>query len=97
MNKFTRREILQLLGLLFPAILLGFLGKDIFDEDLVCVHIFQPAFRIPEPLLIQYRNILERNKFRNLFHVGIPELLLQIKCSHKGIREMRKTTETWVH
>ena len=76
MNKFTRREILQLLGLLFPAILLGFRGKDIFDEDLVCVHIFQPAFRIPEPLLIQYRNIPERNKFRNLFHVGIPELLL---------------------
>jgi hypothetical protein len=75
MNKFTRREILQLLGLLFPAILLGFRGKDIFDEDLVCVHIFQPALRIPEPLLIQYKNIPERNKFRNLFHVGIPELL----------------------
>ncbi len=76
MSKFTRREILQFLGLLFPAALLGFREKDSFDEELVCVHIFQPAFRIPEPLLTQYRIIPERNKFRNLFHAGIPELLL---------------------
>ena len=76
MNKFTRREILQFLGMLFPATLLGFRGKDSFDEELVCVHIFQPAFRIPEPLLTQYRTIPERNKLKNLFQVGIPELLL---------------------
>ena len=76
MNKFTRREILQFLGLLFPATLLGLRGKDSFDEELVCVHIFQPAFRIPEPLLTQYRSIPERNKLKNLFHVGIPEFLL---------------------
>ena len=76
MNKFTRREILQFLGLLFPAALLGFREKDSFDEELVCVHIFQPAFRIPEPLLTQYRTIPERNKLKNLFQVGIPELLL---------------------
>ena len=76
MNKFTRREILQFLGLLFPATLLGLRGKDSFDEELVCVHIFQPAFRIPEPLLTQYRTIPERNKLKNLFQVGIPELLL---------------------
>lgn len=76
MNKFTRREILQFLGMLFPATLLGFREKDSFDEELVCVHIFQPAFRIPEPLLTQYRTIPERNKLKNLFQVGIPELLL---------------------
>jgi len=76
MNKFTRREILQFFGMLFPATLLGFREKDSFDEELVCVHIFQPAFRIPEPLLTQYRTIPERNKLKNLFQVGIPELLL---------------------
>ena len=76
MNKFNRREILQLLGLLFPATLLGFRKKDSFDQELVCVHIFQPAFRIPEPLLTQYRTIPERNKLKNLFQLGIPELLL---------------------
>jgi hypothetical protein len=76
MNKFTRREILQFFGMLFPAILLGFRKKDSFDEELVCVHIFHPAFRIPEPLLTQYRTIPERNKLKNLFQVGIPELLL---------------------
>jgi hypothetical protein len=76
MNKFTRREILQFLGLLFPAALLGFREKDSFDEELVCVHIFQPAFQIPEPLLTQYKIIPERNKLKNLFHVGMPELLL---------------------
>ena len=76
MNKFTRREMLQLLGLLFPATLLGFREKDSFDEELVCAHIFQPTFRLPEPLLTKYRSIPERNKLKNLFHVGIPELLL---------------------
>ena len=76
MNKFTRREILQFFGMLFPAALLGFREKDSFDEELVCVHIFKPAFRIPEPLLTQYRTIPERNKLKNLFQVGIPELLL---------------------
>jgi hypothetical protein len=76
MNKFTRREILQFLGLLFPATLLGFREKDSFDEELVCVHIFQPAFRIPEPLLTQYGTIPERHKLKNLFDVGIPEFLL---------------------
>ena len=68
--------MLQLLGLLFPATLLGFREKDSFDEELVCVHIFQPTFRLPEPLLTKYRNIPERNKLKNLFHVGISELLL---------------------
>jgi hypothetical protein len=76
MNKFSRREMLQLLGLLFPATLLGFREKDSFDEELVCAHIFQPTFRLPEPLLTKYRNIPERNKLKNLFHVGISELLL---------------------
>ena len=76
MNKFSRREMLQLLGLLFPATLLGFREKNSFDEELVCAHIFQPTFRLPESLLTKYRNIPERNKLKNLFHVGIPELLL---------------------
>ena len=76
MNRFTRREILQFFTMLIPATLLGFRGKDSFDEELVCVHIFQPAFRIPEPLLTQYRTIPTRDKLKNLFQVGIPELLL---------------------
>ena len=76
MNKFTRREILQFFTMLIPATLLGFREKDSFDEELVCVHIFQPTFQIPEPLLTQYRTIPTRDKLNNLFQVGIPELLL---------------------
>ncbi len=76
MNKFTRREILQFFTMLIPATLLGFRKKDSFDEELVCVHIFQPTFQIPEPLLTQYRTIPTRDKLKNLFQVGIPELLL---------------------
>ena len=76
MNKFTRREILQFFTMLIPATLLGFREKDSFDEELVCVHIFQPTFQIPEPLLTQYRTIPTRDKLENLFQVGIPELLL---------------------
>lgn len=76
MNKFTRREILQFFTMLIPATLLGFREKDSFDEELVCVHIFQPTFQIPEPLLTQYRTIPTRDKLKNLFQVGIPELLL---------------------
>jgi hypothetical protein len=76
MNEFTRREILQFFTMLIPATLLGFREKDSFDEELVCVHIFQPTFQIPEPLLTQYRTVPTRDKLNNLFQVGIPELLL---------------------
>ncbi len=62
--------------MLISATLLGFREKDCFDEELVCVHIFQPTFQIPEPLLTQYRTIPTRDKLKNLFQVGIPELLL---------------------
>jgi len=61
--------------MLIPATLLGFREKDSFDEELVCVHIFQPGFQIPEPLLIEYRAIHPRDKSKKLFQVGIPELV----------------------
>ena len=78
MNKFTRREILQFFGMLFPATLLGFREKDSFYEELVCVHIFQPAFRLPEPLLTQYRSI--EKQIENLFQQYIIEALV---CLHE--------------
>jgi hypothetical protein len=59
-----------------PAALIGCKNRDVFDEELVCVHVFQPECNMPEPLLAVYDDIPTRSKFRDLFQLGIPELIL---------------------
>jgi hypothetical protein len=76
MSTYTRREILRLLSSVLPAALLGCYDKDVFDEELVCVHVFQPGHEIPRPLLAVYDDIPTRSKLRDLFQLGIPELIL---------------------
>jgi len=78
MSNYTRREILQLLSILFPVSLLCSQdGKsDNFDKERVCAHVFQPGFKIPDPLLAQHENVPSRDEFRKLFKIGIPELLI---------------------
>lgn len=76
MSKYTRREVLRLLSSVLPAALLGCSNKDVFDEELVCVHVFQPGYKIPAPLLALHDDIPTRSKLRGLFQLGIPELIL---------------------
>lgn len=76
MTKYTRREILRLFSLVLPATLIGCKNRDVFDEELVCVHVFHPECKMPEPLLAVYDYIPRRCKLRDLFQLGIPELIL---------------------
>jgi hypothetical protein len=69
--------------MILPASVLGFRSvgaQDAFDKELVCVHIFQPGFNIPDPLWERYDSIPLRGHSQNLFHLKIPELLF---CSTK--------------
>lgn len=78
MSRFTRRQILKMLALTLPASALGFRSgesQDAFDTDLVCVHIFQPGFKIPDPLLKRYDSTPVRGNSTDLFDLKIPELL----------------------
>jgi hypothetical protein len=49
--------------------------SDAFDKELVCVHIFQPGFKIPDPLWERYDSIPARGHPKDLFNLKIPELL----------------------
>ena len=79
MCRFTRRQVLQMLSMILPASAFGFRSEgaqDAFDKELVCVHILQPGFKIPNPLLERYKLIPVRGNPSDLFNLKIPELLL---------------------
>ena len=79
MSRFTRRQILQMLSMILPASAFGFRSEgaqDAFDKELVCVHIFQPGFKIPDLLWDRYNFIPVRGNPSDLFHLKIPELLV---------------------
>jgi hypothetical protein len=51
-------------------------NKDVFDDERVCVHVFDPKISIPEPLLKRYDKIPARAEQGSLFNIGIPELII---------------------
>jgi hypothetical protein len=64
--------------MILPASALGFRSegaRDAFDMELVCVHIFQPGFKIPDPLWERYDSIPVRGHPQGRFNLKIPELL----------------------
>jgi hypothetical protein len=68
-----------MLAMIPPASAFGFRSQerpDAFDKELVCVHVFQPGFQIPDPLGKRHDSIPVRGKARELFHLNIPELLV---------------------
>jgi hypothetical protein len=65
--------------MILPASALGCKSEgaqDVFDKELVCVHIFKPGFKIPDPLWERYDSITVRGNLPDLFNLKIPELLL---------------------
>jgi hypothetical protein len=65
--------------MILPASALGFRSKvtqDAFDKELVCVHIFQQDFKLPEPLWDRYDSMPVRGDPLDLFNLKIPELIL---------------------
>jgi len=68
-----------MLAMILPVSVLGFRSKgakDAFDKELVCVHIFQQGFKIPEPLWEQHASIPVRRAHSDLFNLQIPELII---------------------
>lgn len=77
MVTFTRREILQLLALVVPGLLIGGCKKkDVFDEERVCIHVYDPKKEIPSPLLAEQEVSPRRSMSHEYFTIGIPELIL---------------------
>jgi hypothetical protein len=65
--------------MILPASAFGFRierTQDAFDKELVCVHIFQAGFKIPDPLWERYDSIPARGNPPDLFNLKIPELLV---------------------
>jgi hypothetical protein len=68
-----------MLSMILPAAAIGFKSEgaqDAFDKELVCVHIFQPGFKIPEPLWERHDSIPVLRDHSDLFNLKIPELIL---------------------
>jgi hypothetical protein len=59
-----------------PATQFGFKIRDHFDQELVCVHVYDPAPAIPEPLLTQSGKIGKRPSNEKYFQIGLAELIL---------------------
>jgi len=76
MCNLTRREILRLFSMALPAALLGFSGRNYFNDELVCIHVYNINEDIPEPLLARYDMIPARPKSGSYFEIGLPELIL---------------------
>ncbi len=71
--------MLEMLSLALPATLFDFSSKDNFDDERVCVHVFNQTIALPKPVLARSRNIPDRPKRGSLFQIGIPELILCTK------------------
>ena len=76
MCNLSRREFLRFLFIALPATLFGFKSRDNFDRELVCVHVYNPAQVLPEPLLIQSSEIGQRRPNKKYFQIGLAELIL---------------------
>lgn len=72
----SRREVLRILMLSLPAVLFGCKGRDYFDKELVCTHVYDLSQVLPEPLLEQPGTEVRRSKSKEYFQIGLPELIL---------------------
>lgn len=76
MCNLSRREMLRFFAIALPASLLGLKSKDYFDKELVCVHVYDPSQKLPDPLLTQSRKFGQRSSDIEYFQIGLPELIL---------------------
>lgn len=74
--RLSRREMLRFLTVVLPTALIGFKVIDYFDDELVCVHVYDLSQDLPEPLMQRNEKSENRNQSGSYFHVGLPELIL---------------------
>ena len=72
----TRRDVLRLFAVAVPAVAVGWKQIDFFDQQLVCVHVYDPSQELPAPLLEPATAPGGRSPAQELFHAGLPELVL---------------------
>ncbi|MBM4160024.1 MAG: hypothetical protein FJ217_02885 [Ignavibacteria bacterium] len=77
MPDLTRRELLRLLASAVPSLtLLAQVKEDIFQQERICLHIYDPKQSIPDPLKERQPSPGRRSPSRKYFHAGISELIL---------------------
>ncbi len=77
MPHLTRRELLQLLASAVPSLTLMAQEKeDIFQQERICVHVYNPKQSVPDPLMERRPAPGRRSSSRKYFHAGISELLM---------------------
>ena len=74
--RLSRREMLRFLTVVLPTALFGYNVIDYFDEELVCVHVYELAQNLPDPLLESYQKSEKRIQGGSYFQIGLPELIL---------------------
>ena len=74
--RLSRREMLRFLTVVLPTALCGCKAIDYFDEELVCVHVFDPSQNLPAPLLEIHAKSERRAEGKSYFQIGLPELIL---------------------
>lgn len=75
MTDLTRRLLLQRLSLTFAGLLVDCQKRDWFEQELVCIHIFNPRDSLPAPLLEKVAHVPRRSR-QDYFQIGLPELIL---------------------
>ena len=74
--RLSRREMLRFLTVVLPTSLFSYKVIDYFDEELVCVHVFEPSQNLPAPLLEIHAKSERRTEGKSYFQIGLPELIL---------------------
>ncbi|MCK8600122.1 hypothetical protein [Desulfoferrobacter suflitae] len=67
---------MQMFCVAIPAALLDSVGFDVFQDELICVHVYDPSKLIPAPLLEARDGKMSRNEDQRYFQSGLPELML---------------------
>ena len=73
--KLSRRGMLRFLVFALPATLFGYQRTDYFDDELVCVHVYDPSRDLPPPLTDVQLGNEKRPENADYFRIGLPELI----------------------
>ena len=74
--RLSRREMLRFMTVVLPTALFGYRAIDYFDDELVCVHVYELSQDLPKPLLEPVETSEKRIEERAYFQIGLPELIL---------------------
>jgi hypothetical protein len=68
--------MLRFLTVVLPTALFGYQAIDYFDDELVCVHVYEVSQNLPDPLFESNETSERRRAGGSYFQIGLPELIL---------------------